>query len=112
MDVEIYFCQILASGIDGEELYEEVQYTPAFIPRLYLMILVGACCIRMKLIPAKKIIYDTLEMCKGIQHPMQGEARAGAQGAEGAGRRQSRVPLAAGRHRRGLLQHRSDASAV
>ena len=70
--VETYICQKLAAGVDGEELYEEVQYTPSFVPRLYLMILVGSCCIRMKKIPAKKIIYDTLEMCKGIQHPMRG----------------------------------------
>lgn len=72
MDVECYFCQVLASGVSGEELYEQVQYTPTFIPRLYLMILVGSCCIRTKQVPAKKIIYDTLEMCKGIQNPMRG----------------------------------------
>lgn len=72
MDVECYFCQVLGSGVSGEELYEQVQYTPTFIPRLYLMILVGSCCIRTKQTPAKKIIYDTLEMCKGIQHPMRG----------------------------------------
>ena len=69
--VESYFCQKLASDVNGEELYERVQYTAQFVPRLYLMILVGSCCIRMKKIPAKKIIYDTLEMCKGIQHPMR-----------------------------------------
>ncbi|OAO13529.1 vacuolar protein sorting protein [Blastocystis sp. ATCC 50177/Nand II] len=72
VDVECYFCQVLASGVSGEELYEQVQYTPTFIPRLYLMILVGSCCIRTKQVPAKKIIYDTLEMCKGIQNPMRG----------------------------------------
>ena len=70
--VESYFCQKLASDVNGEELYERVQYTAQFVPRLYLMILVGSCGIRMKKIPAKKIIYDTLEMCKGIQHPMRG----------------------------------------
>lgn len=70
--MESYICQKLSEGISGEELYEQVQYTAAFVPRLYLMILVGSCCIRMKLIPAKRIIYDTLEMCKGIQHPMRG----------------------------------------
>lgn len=63
---------LLAAGVSGEELYEEVQYTPAFIPRLYMMILVASCCIKMKMIPAKKLIYDTLDMCKGIQHPMRG----------------------------------------
>ena len=72
MDVECYFCQVLASGVSGEELYEQVQYTPTFIPRLYLMILVGSCCIRTKQVPAKKIIYDTLEMCKGLQNPLRG----------------------------------------
>ena len=72
MSVESYFCQKLAEGISGEDLYEQVQYTSAFVPRLYLMILVGSCCIKMKLMPAKRIIYDTLEMCKGIQHPMRG----------------------------------------
>lgn len=70
--LESYFCDLLANGKSGDELYEEVQYTASFIPRLYLMILAASCCIRMKVIPAKKLIYDTLEMCKGIQHPMRG----------------------------------------
>lgn len=63
---------MLANGVSAEELYEEVQYTSAFTPRLYLMILVASCCIRMKLIPAKKLLYDILDMSKGIQHPMRG----------------------------------------
>ena len=63
---------MLSNGYSGEELYEEVQYTGAFIPRLYLMILVASCCIRTKQIPAKKLLYDILGMCKGIQHPMRG----------------------------------------
>ena len=67
--VESYFCDLLREGKDPDELYEEVQYTSFYIPRLYLMIMVASCCIRMKKTPAKKLIYDTLEMCKGIQPP-------------------------------------------
>lgn len=70
--VESYFCDLLREGKDPDELYEEVQYTSFYIPRLYLMIMVASCCIRMKKTPAKKLIYDTLEMCKGIQHPLRG----------------------------------------
>ena len=65
-------CDLFDNNVSAEEVYEEVQYTAAFIPRLYMMILVASCCVRKKLIPAKKLIYDILDMCKGIQHPMRG----------------------------------------
>jgi len=42
------------------------------IPRLYLLITVGAVYIETHEISAKEIISDLLEMVKGVQHPMRG----------------------------------------
>ncbi|KAG2393890.1 hypothetical protein C9374_003654 [Naegleria lovaniensis] len=55
-----------------QELYERVQHTPSIVPRLYLMATIGAIYIKSKQAPAKDILKDLVEMCKGVQHPTRG----------------------------------------
>lgn len=54
------------------ELYDNVQYAGNIVPRLYLLITVGGCFIRSKTAEAKDILYDLVELCRGVQHPMRG----------------------------------------
>jgi vacuolar protein sorting-associated protein 35 len=54
------------------DLYESVQHAGNILPRLYLLILVGAAYIKSKSISAKEILTDMAELCKGVQHPMRG----------------------------------------
>ncbi|MES1914286.1 MAG: hypothetical protein MHM6MM_006377, partial [Cercozoa sp. M6MM] len=55
-----------------EELYETVQYCVSIIPRLYLLITVGAAYIRAGHPDPMKVMFDLVEMSKGVQHPMRG----------------------------------------
>nr|PVC51963.1 hypothetical protein MACL_00001114 [Theileria orientalis] len=59
------------SNIIGE-LYVSVQQATFILPRLYLLIMVGAHYIKSKKVTAKEILDDITELCKGIQHPMRG----------------------------------------
>jgi vacuolar protein sorting-associated protein 35 len=54
------------------ELYELVQHAGNIVPRLYLLITVGSVYIRSKEAPARDILKDLVEMCRGVQHPMRG----------------------------------------
>jgi len=54
------------------ELYENVQHAGNIIPRLYLLITVAAVYIKSKKAPAKDILFDLVELCRGVQHPMRG----------------------------------------
>uniref|UniRef100_A0A0G4IAI5 Vacuolar protein sorting-associated protein 35 n=1 Tax=Chromera velia CCMP2878 TaxID=1169474 RepID=A0A0G4IAI5_9ALVE len=54
------------------ELYESVQHAGNILPRLYLLITVGAAYIKSREAPAKDILADMTELCKGVQHPMRG----------------------------------------
>jgi len=54
------------------ELYESVQHAGNILPRLYLLVTAGAAFIKSKDAPAKEILKDVLELCKGVQHPMRG----------------------------------------
>ncbi|KNC54417.1 vacuolar protein sorting-associated protein 35 [Thecamonas trahens ATCC 50062] len=54
------------------DLYELVQYTGNIVPRLYLLITVGAVFIKTFEAPAADILRDLVEMCKGVQHPTRG----------------------------------------
>jgi len=56
-------------GKKMSELYELVQYAGNIVPRLYLLITVASAYIRSKEAPIKEILRDTVEMCKGVQHP-------------------------------------------
>ncbi|XP_953982.1 vacuolar sorting protein 35 [Theileria annulata] len=54
------------------ELYVSVQQATFILPRLYLLVMVGAHYIKSKKVTAKEILDDITELCKGIQHPMRG----------------------------------------
>ncbi|EKX73866.1 Vacuolar protein sorting-associated protein family member protein [Theileria equi strain WA] len=54
------------------ELYESVQQATYILPRLYLLVMIGAHYIKSKKVPAKDILTDITELCKGVQHPMRG----------------------------------------
>ena len=60
------------SGRSIRELYELVQYAGCIIPRIYLMIIVGMAFVRAALIPLNEILYDLMEMLRGIQNPLRG----------------------------------------
>jgi len=42
------------------------------VPRLFLLISVGSVYVRSKEAPARDILKDLVEMCRGVQHPMRG----------------------------------------
>ena len=75
------------------DLYELVQYAGNILPRLYLLVTVGAVYIETKEAPTKDILIDMVvricalliakdgnhmirfawqEMCRGVQHPTRG----------------------------------------
>ena len=67
--------QYLSDGKHGRrmtELYELVQYAGNILPRLYLLITVGSVYIKSKEAPAKDVLRDLVEMCRGEQHPTRG----------------------------------------
>ncbi len=54
------------------ELYENVQHCGNIIPRLYLLITVASTYIKSKRAPSKDVLFDLVELCRGVQHPMRG----------------------------------------
>lgn len=54
------------------DLYELVQYCGNIVPRLYLMITVGAVYMSIPDAPIKEIMKDIMEMGRGVQHPTRG----------------------------------------
>ena len=54
------------------DLYESVQHAGSVIPRLYLLITVGAAYVKTKEAPVKLILSDLLDMLKGDQQPTRG----------------------------------------
>jgi vacuolar protein sorting-associated protein 35 len=54
------------------DLYELVQYAGNIIPRLYLMITVGAVYMAQPDAPVKEIMKDMMEMSRGVLHPIRG----------------------------------------
>ena len=54
------------------ELYELVQYAGNILPRLYLLVTVGSAYIKLKEAPARDVLRDLVEMCRGVQHPTRG----------------------------------------
>eukprot|EP01063_Lacrimia_lanifica_P015715 TRINITY_DN22393_c0_g1_i1.p1 TRINITY_DN22393_c0_g1~~TRINITY_DN22393_c0_g1_i1.p1 ORF type:complete len:799 (+),score=374.44 TRINITY_DN22393_c0_g1_i1:47-2443(+) len=71
--LEAYFrSEIEENDRSVEELYEIVQHAGYIVPRLYLLVTVGSVYIQSKGAPAKDILKDLVEMCKGVQHPTRG----------------------------------------
>lgn len=54
------------------ELYESVQHAGNVLPRLYLLVCVGAACIREREISPRETLTDLNELCKGVQQPLRG----------------------------------------
>lgn len=54
------------------DLYESVQHAANILPRLYLLVTVGAAYISSKEAEAGEILKDVSELCKGVQHPTRG----------------------------------------
>jgi len=63
---------LLSAGRSIIELYENVQHAGNIIPRLYLLMTVASVYIKSKKAPAKDILFDLVELCRGVQHPMRG----------------------------------------
>ncbi|XP_070041868.1 vacuolar protein sorting-associated protein 35A [Nicotiana tabacum] len=70
--LEIFFKEETKRGCSIVELYELVQHAGNILPRLYLLCTVGSVYIKSKEAPAKDILKDLVEMCRGIQHPLRG----------------------------------------
>ncbi|XP_022885742.1 vacuolar protein sorting-associated protein 35A-like [Olea europaea var. sylvestris] len=70
--LEIFFKEESNRGCSIVELYELVQHAGNILPRLYLLCTVGSVYIRSKEAPAKDVLKDLIEMCRGIQHPVRG----------------------------------------
>lgn len=70
--LELFLVDQFQKGKKISDLYELVQYAGNIIPRLYLLVTVGAVYIKAKQIPVKDILKDLVEMCRGVQHPLRG----------------------------------------
>ncbi|GFP88159.1 vacuolar protein sorting-associated protein 35a [Phtheirospermum japonicum] len=70
--LEIFFKEETSRGCSIVELYELVQHAGNILPRLYLLCTVGSVYIKSKEAPAKDVLKDLGEMCRGIQHPLRG----------------------------------------
>ncbi|GAB4848449.1 Vacuolar protein sorting-associated protein 35A [Ancistrocladus abbreviatus] len=70
--LEIFFWEETRRGCSMVDLYELVQHAGNILPRLYLLFTVGSVYIKSKEAPARDILKDLVEMCRGIQHPLCG----------------------------------------
>ncbi|KAH0458659.1 hypothetical protein IEQ34_011473 [Dendrobium chrysotoxum] len=70
--LEMFFKEETKRGCSVIDLYELVQHAGNILPRLYLLCTVGSVCIQSKETPAKEILKDLVEMCRGVQHPVRG----------------------------------------
>ncbi|KAL4351896.1 hypothetical protein GQ457_06G035970 [Hibiscus cannabinus] len=70
--LEMFFKEETRRGCSVVDLYELVQHAGNILPRLYLLCTVGSVYIKSKEAPAKDVLKDLVEMCRGIQHPVRG----------------------------------------
>lgn len=70
--LEGYFYEEVSLGRSLENMYEVVQHAGNIVPRLYLLITIGSVYVKSKKAPARDILKDLVEMCKGVQHPTRG----------------------------------------
>nr|XP_016497860.1 PREDICTED: vacuolar protein sorting-associated protein 35B-like [Nicotiana tabacum] len=70
--LEMFFREEDRHGCSVINLYELVQHAGNILPRLYLLCTVGSVYIKSKEAPAKDILKDLVEMCRGVQHPTRG----------------------------------------
>ena len=65
-ELESHFIQEQKSGRKMADLYESVQHASEVIPRLYLLITVGAAYVKTKEAAVKNVLSDLLDMVKGV----------------------------------------------
>ncbi|KAH7286518.1 hypothetical protein KP509_32G010800 [Ceratopteris richardii] len=70
--LEVFFKEETKRGCTTAHLYELVQHAGNILPRLYLLCTVGSVYIKSKDAPAKEVLKDLVEMCRGIQNPIRG----------------------------------------
>eukprot|EP00698_Gefionella_okellyi_P018767 TRINITY_DN5666_c0_g1_i1.p1 TRINITY_DN5666_c0_g1~~TRINITY_DN5666_c0_g1_i1.p1 ORF type:complete len:792 (+),score=211.75 TRINITY_DN5666_c0_g1_i1:45-2378(+) len=70
--LQSYFYEEHRKGKRIAELYELVQHAGNVLPRLYLLVTVGAIFIQSREAPAGHVLRDMVEMCRGVQHPTRG----------------------------------------
>ncbi|OAY57576.1 hypothetical protein MANES_02G107500v8 [Manihot esculenta] len=70
--LEMFFKEETRRGCSIIDLYELVLHAGNILPRLYLLCTVGSVYIKSKEAPAKDVLKDLVEMCRGIQHPVRG----------------------------------------
>ncbi|KAK8623275.1 hypothetical protein V6N13_118163 [Hibiscus sabdariffa] len=70
--LELFFKDESKHGVSLVDLYELVQHAGNILPRLYLLCTVGSIYIKSKEAPAKEVLKDLVEMCRGVQHPIRG----------------------------------------
>lgn len=70
--LEIFFKEEERHGCSIVDLYELIQHAGNILPRLYLLCTVGSVYIKSKVAPAKDVLKDLVEMCRGVQHPIRG----------------------------------------
>jgi vacuolar protein sorting-associated protein 35 len=70
--LEGYFKEEYRRGRKIKDLYDAVQQASSIIPRLYLLITVGSIYIESGQVPATEIMFDLLQMVKGVQNPLRG----------------------------------------
>ncbi|CAA2986501.1 vacuolar sorting-associated 35B-like isoform X1 [Olea europaea subsp. europaea] len=70
--LEMFFKDENRHGCPVVDLYELVQHAGNILPRLYLLCTVGSIYIKSKETPAKDVLKDLVEMCRGVQHPIRG----------------------------------------
>ena len=65
--LESHFMEEQKKGRRMADLYESVQHAGAVIPRLYLLVTVGAAYVKTKEAAVKLMLSDLLDMVKGVQ---------------------------------------------
>ena len=70
--LESHFIEEQRKGRKMADLYESVQHAGSVIPRLYLLVTVGAAYVKTKEAAVKLILSDLLDMVKGVQQPTRG----------------------------------------
>ncbi|OAY60908.1 vacuolar protein sorting-associated protein 35A isoform X1 [Manihot esculenta] len=70
--LEMFFKEETRRGCSIIDLYELVQHAGNILPRLYLLCTVGSVYIKSNEAPAKDVLKDLVEMCRGIQNPVRG----------------------------------------
>ncbi|KAH7523487.1 hypothetical protein FEM48_Zijuj06G0016400 [Ziziphus jujuba var. spinosa] len=70
--LEMFFKEESKHGVSIVDLYELVQHAGNILPRLYLLCTVGSVYIKSKEAPARDVLKDLVEMCRGVQHPIRG----------------------------------------